>query len=249
MMMQAVLKRSWAQWSMLSSSASPTAGRRKDDAPALTLVGPRPAATPGASRDGVRAHTAKHTIEHNVERVRRERATELIRDEDAGQLISDDHAAQLAALLHWQRLRADDDLFGASQGSPSDKLVLLLRGEVCLELQRAPNEPRVWSLFGPGQWLGELPLGPRCDPGASMRYVACGDVELGVLPLASLRQLMLNHPALAASLLMLVSHQLALRLRSSHERALFQHQWMAAAVVPDPHRGRDTELDLDLVLN
>jgi hypothetical protein len=233
--MQAALKRSVLQLSTLVRAGE----RRKDDAPRLALAG----------GSGSRSRSQPITLDP-AQRTRR-LAAQLIVQQGEQQLISAEHAVQLAALLHWRSLGADDDVFGLGGAQPGS-LALLTCGEVRVEMDRAPHQPVVWSMHLPGQWLGELPPSHQgcgqshsdAATGAAMRYLACGDIEVGVLPLASLNHLLLNHPALAASLLLLVSHQLGLQLRASHDRALLQHQWMVAAAAPDAYLGRDTELDI-----
>lgn len=158
---------------------------------------------------------------------RQQHAAEVLRVHAHQQLINDEHAEQIAALLRTFVLQADDDVLDSVGGPDRGMLVLLLRGEVRAELRRTPHEPMVWGVLGPGQWLGELPASMGGPAATSMAYYANSNIEVGVLPLTSLQNMMLNRPALAASLLLIVSHQLGLRLRDSQERALLQHQWMS----------------------
>jgi hypothetical protein len=183
-------------------------------------------------------------------RSRQMRAAALIAQHSAQQLVSPRHAAQLAALLQYTTLASDQNVFDSSASAPSEvplgSLVLVLRGEVCLELHQRPSAPRTWSVVGPGQWIGELPDPGEPESTAAMRHLACGHVELGVLRLASLRHLMLQHAGLAASVLAAVNYQLASRLREAYNRGLLQHQWMAAVALPHQATVMEPAVDLEL---
>lgn len=233
-MAHAVLKRSLDQLGAIGSArdAQParkaTPRRRKEDAAAARHVSLVPSAVDASLR-------------------RQQHAAAVLREHGHAQLINDDHAGQIAALLRTFVLQTDDDVLSSAGGADRGMLVLLLRGEVRAELQRAPHEPMVWGVLGPGQWLGELPASMGGSASTEMAYYANSNIEVGVLPLPSLQDMMLNRPALAASLLLIVSHQLGVRLRDSQQRALLQHQWMStvasAGRYDKGYRSLDIEFD------
>jgi hypothetical protein len=214
-MTQAVLRRSLDRLSWLwPESAAPQARaamshRRKDDV-ALALAPPSPAHSDAEA--GLR---------------RQRHAATVLRECGQELLITEDHAGQIAALLRTHVLQAGDSVLDSLGGDERGMLVLLMRGEVRAELQRTPHVPLVWGVLSPGQWLGELPQSMGGPSTTSMTFYANSNIEVGVLPLTSIQHLMLDRPALAASLLLIVSHQLGRRLRDSQERALLQHQWMS----------------------
>lgn len=236
-MSQAVLKRSFDRLSSLwperaaspSRSASPY--RRKDDQ-ALSLV------SPGSTRPDAAGVESALRRQHHAAAVLREHGHE--------QLISDLHAEQLAAMLRTSVLQTNDDVLDSVGGADRGMLVLVLRGEVRAELQRKPHAPLFWGLLGPGQWVGELPVSMGGPSNTSMSYYANSNVEVGVLPLTSIQHLMLDRPALAASLLLIVSHQLGRRLRETQERALLQHQWMSTVASSSRSDSVYGELDIEL---
>lgn len=178
---------------------------------------------------------------------RQRHAAEVLREGGQHQLIDESHAAQLAALLHISVVDADEDVLARMAHPDRGMLVLLLRGEVRAELRRTPHAPLVWGVLGAGQWLGELPasMGGMDKSTSSMAYYANSPLEVGVLPVAVLQDIMLNRPALAASLLMMVSHQLGSRLRYSQERALLQHQWMSTVAAGGPFDSGYGALDIE----
>lgn len=165
---------------------------------------------------------------------RRGHAATILRESGQHQLIDESHAEKIAAELRLQVIDAGADLLARVSTPERGMLVLLLRGEVRAELRRAPHAPLVWGVLGAGQWLGELPASMGGMAKSSMAYYANSTLEVGVLPVAVLQDMLLNRPALAASLLMMISHQLGSRLRASNERALLQHQWMSTVAAGGP---------------
>lgn len=91
-------------------------------------------------------------------------------------------------------------------------MLLLLDGEVTVETQVASRaEPIVLSLLGPGSLIGELGL---LD--GQPRYASCvaaTPLRCAILTREALDQLMNEHPAVAAKLLLALSLRIGMRLR------------------------------------
>jgi CRP-like cAMP-binding protein len=236
-MSQAVFKRSFDLLSSLwperaappPRAASPY--RRKDDQ-ALSLVPSR-----SARPDATGVESALRRQDH---------AAAVLREHGHGRMISGEHAEQIAGLLRTCVLQTNDDVLESVGGADRGMLLVILRGEVRAELQRKPHAPLFWGLLGPGQWLGELPESMGGPSNTSMSHYANSNVEVGVLPLTSIQHLLLDRPALAASLLLIVSHQLGRRLRDTQERALLQHQWMSTVASSSRSDSVYGELDIEL---
>jgi CRP-like cAMP-binding protein len=233
-MAQAVLRRSFGRlaWAWpehgTTRSGSSSATRRTESVPPSAL--PPVALVPSPAEIALR---------------RQRHAAEVLRETGRQQLIDEAHAAQIAALLRITVVDADQDVLARVGHPDRGMLVLLLRGEVRAEMRRTPHAPLVWGVLGAGQWLGELPASMGGVAKSSMAYYANSPLEVGVLPVAVLQDMLLNRPALAASLLMMVSHQLGARLRYSQERALLQHQWMSTVAAGGPFDSGYGALDIE----
>ncbi|MDP2004324.1 MAG: cyclic nucleotide-binding domain-containing protein [Rubrivivax sp.] len=156
-----------------------------------------------------------------------ERAADLLRTPQTRLPLNPQEAGQVVAHMGLVSYTAGAAVLREGEGSRSSHLLLLLEGEVQVDMHGADaNEELSLSVLGPGSIIGEMSLldgAPR-----SATCTALSPVTAAALTRRGLELLIEQQPRTAAKLLMGVAQRLADRLRG-----LSQHTQMYARLAAD----------------
>lgn len=130
---------------------------------------------------------------------------------DPSALVADAVGAEGASLLlpHFQTRQVDDGEALFSIGQPSDRLVMVVDGELAASVD-TDQGPLEVSRGGAGSWFGEVGYLDGGPSTASVR--AEGAVQVLEMDRAKLAELLASAPEVASTLLAFLSRQLAQRI-------------------------------------
>lgn len=155
-----------------------------------------------------------------------EQAADLLRTPQTQLPLNADEAAQVVAHMGLVSFHAGAAVLREGEGSRSAHMLLLLQGEVQVELQGdPPGQALELSVLGPGSLIGEMSLldgAPR-----SATCTAMNAVTAAALTRRGLEMLIEQHPRTAAKLLLGIAQRLADRLRASVQQVQIYAQLAA----------------------
>ena len=125
--------------------------------------------------------------------------------------FTNDEAETLGGVM--LRVRAQPGQVLIQEGTISDWMMLLLSGTVDVTKRSARGEPSRLAVIKSGASVGEMSM-LDCE----LRYATCSaleEVEAGVLTRRAIEQLIREHPAVGAKLLVKLTQILAQRLRNT----------------------------------
>lgn len=125
--------------------------------------------------------------------------------------FTNDEAETLGGVM--LRVRAQPGQILIQENTIGDWMMLLLSGTVDVTKRSARGEPSRLAVIKSGASVGEMSM-LDCEP----RYATCSaleEVEAGVLTRLAIEQLIREHPAVAAKLLVKLTQILAQRLRNT----------------------------------
>lgn len=161
---------------------------------------------------GAPAHSAPRTrpIEDNPQLATR--AAELLRTPSALEPLTPEDARQVVAFMRQVTFPAGAVLFREGERAGTSYMLLLLEGEVSVDLGAGGSDSVTLSALGPGSILGEMSLldnAPR-----SAQCTAISPVVAAGLSRGGLEKLVEEHPKVAARLLIALAQRLADRVRA-----------------------------------
>lgn len=172
------------------------------DQPSQSVAAPHGGATSPAPRT--------RPIEDNPALVTR--ATELLRTPSALEPLTPEDARQVVAFMRQVNFPAGAVLFREGERAGTSYMLLILDGEVSVDLGAGGGEAVTLSALGPGSILGEMSLldnAPR-----SAQCTAISAVVAAGLSRGGLEKLVEEHPKVAARLMIAIAQRLADRVRA-----------------------------------
>lgn len=140
------------------------------------------------------------------------RATQLLRTPSALEPLTPEDARQVVAFMRQVNFPGGAVLFREGERAGTSYMLLILEGEVSVDLGAGGAESVTLSALGPGSILGEMSLldnAPR-----SAQCTAISPVVAAGLSRGGLEKLVEEHPKVAARLMIAIAQRLADRVRA-----------------------------------